>query len=102
MRTPLILILGLALDLPLGLGLQAPRAVGVFSAHNACPLALDSDLDSEGRQAGMRGAQVWWQKFKVSLCSILSTKQEMKRTTATLGPTSLVCVANIFETPSCN
>lgn len=57
MRIPLILTLGLSLDLPLELEPQDPWTMGVFSARIACPLTLESNLDSEGRQAGMKGAQ---------------------------------------------
>lgn len=32
--------------------------MGVFSAHIACPLTLESNLDREGWQAGMKGALV--------------------------------------------
>ena len=55
MRIPLILILQMSLDIPLELGVQAPWAMGVLSAHTTCP--LDSDLNSEGWQARMKVAQ---------------------------------------------
>lgn len=76
--------------------------MGVFSAHADCALALDSDLDAEGWRAGKIEALVLVAEVQglILFRPLRSAGNETHN--PPLGLTSLVCVANSFETPSCN